>query len=86
MESIKKISLFLGALCLVLFMSFGFEYDFGYHYPESNKCEFPNGQKRVYVHWIKILNTTTSTFCDFSTSRRHYLDEDTAKENLCNCE
>ena len=86
MKSIKKISLFIGALGVVLFMSYGFEYDFGYQYPESEKCEFPNGKKRVYIHWIKILNTTTSTFCDYSSSRRHYLDEDTAKENLCNCE
>ncbi len=86
MKSIKKVSLLLGALCLALFFVFGFEYGFGYQYPESDKCEFSNGQKRVYVHWIKVLNTTISTYCDYSTSRTHYYSEDTAKENLCNCE
>jgi hypothetical protein len=86
MKSIKKIFIVIGTLCLVLFLSFGVEYDFGYQYPESDECNFPNGKKRVYVHWIKILNNTTSTFCDYSSSRLHYKDEDTAEENLCNCE
>ena len=86
MKSIKRIFLFVGTLCLVLFLIFGFEYDFGYQYPESDECKFPNGQKRVYVHWIKLLNTNYSTFCDYSTSRLHYQNEEIAKENLCNCE
>lgn len=83
MKWIKKISLTVGLLAFILFLIFGVEYNAGYKLPESNECKFPNGHKKVYVHWVKVLNNTTSIYCDGTTTPIHY-DSDT--KYACNCE
>jgi hypothetical protein len=83
MKSIKRISLILPIIATILFLIFGVEYNFGYKYPETKKCEFPKGQKKVYVHWIKLLNNTTSNFCDYSLTPMHY---NNTEKHSCNCE
>ena len=62
---------------------YGVEYDYGYKYPKTDKCEFSNGQKKVYVHWIKMLNTKYGTFCDYSKTPLYYKY---AKPHICNCD
>lgn len=83
MKWIKKISLYFGVAALILFLIFGVEYNCGYKYPKTDKCVFPKGQKKVYVHWIKFLNTKYGTFCDYSRTPLYYKN---AKDHFCNCD
>lgn len=83
MKLIKRISIITVIIVSVGFFIFGIEYDYGYKYPETDECKFPKGQKKVYVHWIKLLNNTTSTFCDYSLTPKHYSN---TEKHLCNCE
>jgi hypothetical protein len=83
MKSIKRISLVLVIITSSLFFIFGVEYDFGYKYPKTNECKFAKGQKKVYVHWVKVLNNTTSNFCDYSLTPEYY---SSTEKYWCNCE
>jgi len=83
MKWLKRISLVFGILIFTLFLIYGVEYDSGYKYPKTNECKFPNGKKKVYVHWIKVLNNTRSNFCDYSLTPLYY---NKTKKYSCNCE
>jgi hypothetical protein len=83
MKWIKRIVISLLLIFTALFLKYGVEYDYGYKYPKTKKCLFAKGQKKVYVHWIKMLNNTTSTFCDYTLTPRYYKN---AGDFPCNCD
>lgn len=79
---IKFVFIFLVLIFIILFFKYGVEFNFGIKYPESSNCIIPQGYKSVEVHWLKILNTTQSNFCDGSLSP---LYRKVKEMPLCNC-
>lgn len=79
----KKGILAVLVLCMILFFTFLFEYRFGWVY-SSDRTEVEAGYSKVYVHWLKPMNTVLVSMCDGSSSPRCVRPDDLDVSLRCN--